>query len=259
MADNDPDMVAIPVPHPSMQIILTPPRHSDGPAVLATLNDARVYMNLNGPPYPYTEKDWEEWFPIISYAASTNLEELKVVKELQQAAGDADPICGKAGMPCIGKLMWASTIREVVRSDSGEEEERFIGAITVERSNFLHILNEEERKKRKEENHSLGQGEPSISWETGFYLTPDCHGRGIMPAVLRTLMNEILVPYMNVHVLTGTHFEHNLPSRKVFEKCGFQSTMSVPDAVTLPATKTGGRENIKVGLGVLTWERDTSV
>ena len=49
----------IPVPHPSSRIVLAPPRQSDGPYVLAALNDKRVYMNLIGPPYPYTDDDWD--------------------------------------------------------------------------------------------------------------------------------------------------------------------------------------------------------
>lgn len=77
-----------------------------------------------------------------------------------------------------------------------------------------------------------------------------------MSAVLRTLISEILIPYMDVHILMGMYFAHNLASKAVFEKCGFRHLEVVPDAFTLPESKTGGKKNVKIGLGVLRWERD---
>ena len=78
-----------------------------------------------------------------------------------------------------------------------------------------------------------------------------------MPAVLRTLMKDLLMPYMNVHTLIATYFDHNMASRRVFEKCGFKFSNFVPDAIALSEAKTGVKDK-KVGLGVMKWERETS-
>jgi hypothetical protein len=41
--------------HPN--VIITPPRLIDVPYVVSPLNDERVHVWLQGPPYPYTEGD----------------------------------------------------------------------------------------------------------------------------------------------------------------------------------------------------------
>lgn len=79
-----------------------------------------------------------------------------------------------------------------------------------------------------------------------------------MPTALRTLMTEILIPYMNVHTLFGTYFGHNAASKRVFEKCGFTFVTMVPDAITVNEAKIGGVKGRKVGLGVMRWEREPS-
>lgn len=162
----------IPVPHPLSHIILGPPRYSDGPFVMAILNDARVYMKLYGPPYPYTEKDWDDWYQIISSATSRNVEEPTAVKESHQGSGGADPTHENLNIPCTSKnTMWTFSIRQIVQSDSGGKEE-FIGAIGVSKDSFLFILDEEERRKRVEENNSLEPGDPRIHWEIGCKFDP---------------------------------------------------------------------------------------
>lgn len=72
-----------------------------------------------------------------------------------------------------------------------------------------------------------------------------------MPAVLRTLMANFFIPYMNVHHMIVTYFEDNIASRRVFEKNGFTFDRVVPGAFTLPESK-GGRT---VGAGVMVWKR----
>jgi len=90
------------------------------------------------------------------------------------------------------------------------------------------------------------------------WLAPDYHGQGIMPAVLKTLMAEVLIPYFNAHHLIGGYYEHNLASKKVFEKCGFTFWKSAPDVFTINPTKINGEEGRKVGVGLMTWERESS-
>lgn len=76
-----------------------------------------------------------------------------------------------------------------------------------------------------------------------------------MSAVVRTLMHEFMIPYMNLHRSTCAFFEHNVASRRVFEKNGFSHLGWFPEVVEMPEAKTGVKGK-KVGLGVVEWERD---
>ncbi|KAK5455197.1 hypothetical protein LTS15_005917 [Exophiala xenobiotica] len=250
----------IPVPHSTSRIILTPPNIADGRDVVAALNDPRVYMNLNGPPYPYTDEDYLGWYEVIEEAARTSSEEMQTIKRSSNIASDTEQNAGGCQRKWMGRSWWVSAIRELrsERSESGEEM-KFLGETTVRRSNFLYITDEAERHNKVDENNSLEAGDPKILWEVGFYLIPECHGRGIMPMVLQTLISEILIPYFNLQRLEGTYFEHNVPSRKVFEKCGFEFVTVVPDAITLAPAKTGRLEGVKVGMGVMTWQRQPTI
>ena len=77
-----------------------------------------------------------------------------------------------------------------------------------------------------------------------------------MTCVLKTVLAEIIVPYMNGHIVEGGYLEHNPASRRVFEKCGFSFVSMTADAMTINPTKVNGREGQKVGLGLLNWERE---
>jgi RimJ/RimL family protein N-acetyltransferase len=79
-----------------------------------------------------------------------------------------------------------------------------------------------------------------------------------MTAVLRTLMDQVIVPLVNAHKVHGGYLEHNPASRRVFEKCGYRFDGMVPDAFTFNPNKVNGVEGKTVGLGVLTWERQSS-
>ncbi|ETI21822.1 hypothetical protein G647_05891 [Cladophialophora carrionii CBS 160.54] len=238
----------VPIPHPTLKIALTPPRESDRDASIAGLNHPKVYMNLNGPPYPYTDKDWAEWYATIGGASSHNLAELKAIQG-QRPSGLASQDWSKNRW--LGQRLWTSTIRDVV-------DGRFIGTIAVQRETFMYILDAKERQRRTDENDNFEPGDPRIIWMIGFWLVPEYHGRGIMPAALRSLMAEIVVPYMNAHTVHGGYFEHNLASRRVFEKNGFSFETFVPDAFTVNPAKLNGLEGKKVGIGLMKWERNSA-
>jgi hypothetical protein len=78
-----------------------------------------------------------------------------------------------------------------------------------------------------------------------------------MPSVVRTLIADFLVPYMNVHVMTGAYMDHNAASKKVLEKNGFIFDSLVPDCIEMLEVKTGVKGK-KVGLGRMKWERKQS-
>ncbi|KAF8849415.1 hypothetical protein BDZ45DRAFT_663248 [Acephala macrosclerotiorum] len=233
--------LSLPAPHTNVR--LTPPRKEDGPAVISILNHPLVYMNLAGPPYSYIQKDWDTWYPELSEFTNKALWEL-------QAAEDST----RSGDTKNGSGVPLSTIREV---DSETGEESLIGEINFRRREFLTVLDVEERKRVKMENDARDAGDPGIVWEIGFYLSPTCHGRGIMPAVIRTLINEFLVPYMNVHIMTKAYIKHNEASRKVLKKNGFVFESFVPDCVKMPEAKTGVK-GTTIGLGRTKWEKKSS-
>jgi len=255
------------VPHSQSQLILTPPRLTDSEAVFAILNDRRVYMNLLGPPFPYTQRDWDDWFPTISKTAADALSEYTEAEKVRQAGNGTTQKWVSTGLPVMA-------IREV-SEDTGDMT--FLGEINIRRRAFLTVLDEDERKRMKDGNDSFAPGDPRIQWEVGckfpihlgrssllppqdlfltgllVYLSPSAHGRGIMPAVLQVLLDTFLIPYMNVHHITGAYFEHNRASRRVFEKTGFVLEKVVPEAIELPETKTGVKGQ-KVGVGIMGWD-----
>jgi RimJ/RimL family protein N-acetyltransferase len=75
-----------------------------------------------------------------------------------------------------------------------------------------------------------------------------------MTAVLETLTKEWLVPYMNVHHMSGSYLEHNGASRRVFEKCGWTFVKFEPDRIELPEVMTGVKGK-KFGMGVMRWDK----
>ncbi|EXJ59221.1 hypothetical protein A1O7_06653 [Cladophialophora yegresii CBS 114405] len=239
----------VPIPHPTLKIALTPPRESDRDASVAGINDPAVYMNLNSPPYPYTDKDWAEWYAINGGASDANLAELKAIHQEQPPSVVASRDWSTRGW--LGQRPWTSTIRDVV-------DGRFIGNISMGRETFMYILDPEERQRRKDENDKLQPGDPRILWMIGFWLVPEYHRRGIMPAALRTLLTDIAVPYMNAHTVHGGYFENNLASGKVFEKTGFVFETFVPDVFTINPAKLNGVEGKKVGTGIMKWERHSA-
>jgi len=85
-------------------------------------------------------------------------------------------------------------------------------------------------------------------------LSPTVHGRGIMTAVLGTLMEKWLIPYMNVYHMSGGCLEDNIASKRVFEKNGWIFVKFEPDRIELPEIMTGVKGK-KFGLVVMKWDR----
>ena len=150
---NDSPIIRLSAPHTN--IIITPPRYSDGEAVIFMLSDPRVYMNLAGPPYPYAQKEWDEWFPIIERSSHDALLEWKEAEKSRKDGG-----YGKRwvkGAPVIA-------IRDV---DPVTREQKLIGIIGVARMDFMIKAANDENKRRQEVNEALDAGDPEIVWELG--------------------------------------------------------------------------------------------
>ncbi|KEF51147.1 uncharacterized protein A1O9_12761 [Exophiala aquamarina CBS 119918] len=260
-SDFDPFNITIPLDQ--FDLVLSVPHQSDGETTLKALNDPRVYMNLEGPPYPYTPKDRDTWYKIVRDGADFHQQQwVELMKNrADDIRGDSqkDAAAGSNHRKWVGGGQWASTIRAKVRQSGPVAQGTtypFIGEITVRRSGFPYIRDTEVRRKTVGVNAELPPGDPNIVWEVGFYLIPEYHGKGIMSVVLTNLRDQFLVPYMNVHRLIGTYFEHNVPSRRVFEKCGFQFLTFVPKGATLAQSKidASGLKDGEIGIGVMEWQ-----
>jgi len=143
------------LPAPLQNIIMTAPRYSDGEAVIEMLSDPRVYMNLAGPPYPYGQKEWDEWFPIIDKLTKNALIEFREIQKTRQEGGDGKFWADGAPM---------TAIREV---DPTTGEQKFIGTLDATRTNYIfHGVNAENQRKQ-DENDALEVGDPKIDWALG--------------------------------------------------------------------------------------------
>ena len=152
----------IPVPHPTLKLALTPHRESDGSAVVPAFNHPSIYMNLNNPPFPYTEKDWIDWFANIRKIYEENLASLPVIRSEQQSPELSDDWEKRKW---IGR--WHSPIRDISDDITAPGAGKFIGDIGVARQTFMHIVDPEEQQKLKAENDSLSRGDPRIKWMIG--------------------------------------------------------------------------------------------
>ncbi|KAF7888224.1 uncharacterized protein EAF02_002765 [Botrytis sinoallii] len=257
-------------------LILTRPRISDARNSIIAFADPAVYLNLTGPPFPYTQDDFDSFFnEVLDKNSRVAAAELWDAKSAQE---DGSPV-----QKWVGAVPFPS-IREVRVGEKGERIEEFVGQIDIRRRGFVTTIDEEERKKLAKENADRKTGDPEIEWEIGFWLLPSYHGRAIMPVVLQTIISELFIPYMNLSFLTGEYLEFNKASKRVFEKCGFVDK-GITDgveaihegkwgalSVLLENLKSNGDDEIwekaqrkgwlrgeKVGVGSLRWCREGEV
>jgi len=143
------------LPAPLQNIIITPTRYSDGEGVIELLSDPRVYMNLAGPPYPYGQKEWDEWFPILDKLNKDALTELHNVLKTRKDGGEGRNWTNGAPM---------TSIREI---DPKTGEQKFIGMINATRTHFVFLGADEVSQRRQDENDALEVGDPRIDWDLG--------------------------------------------------------------------------------------------
>ncbi|KAA8574828.1 hypothetical protein EYC84_004073 [Monilinia fructicola] len=197
-------------PHPHHQnIILTRPRPSDAAPTIPAFNQPAIYLHLTGPPFPYTQESFDAFFhDVLDRKAKIAAAELWDARAAEEQGG---PRSWVEALPF-------PSIREVAEGIC----DGFGGG---------------EREGLVRRNGERRTGDPGVEWEVGFWLLPTHHNRGIMPAVLQTLLSDFAIPYMNVHTLIGEYLEYNLASKRVFEKCGFGFEGVVEGVETLAAGK----------------------
>ena len=127
------------------------------------MNDPRVYMNLAGPPFPYTEKVWEEFFPIAQKSPGEALAEWKDIEKSRNEAA-------KAGEEEVKRWMGRVPVESLREIDPETKEQKYIGSISIRKTAFLGIKDKAERERLVAENESRKAGDPLIYWEIGCKL-----------------------------------------------------------------------------------------
>jgi len=131
--------------------------------VIEILSDPRVYMNLAGPPYPYGQKEWDSWFPIMDKLCKDALGEWKDVENTRKKGG--------------GGKLWTNgvpftAIREV---DPTTGEQKLIGTLGTIRTNYIFHGADLENQKKQDANDALEVGDPNIDWTIGCESFPSPH------------------------------------------------------------------------------------
>ncbi|KAJ7114157.1 hypothetical protein C8R43DRAFT_1138439 [Mycena crocata] len=190
------------LPAPFTNIIITPPRLSDvAPSfVLVSSQAIGPWMGVPGLGPGYTIDQAEEWIALVT-------SQTKVFVDALQGGAASPPL---PGCP-------VRHIREVLEDGT----EVYIGAATLIRSNFPYIRDAAQKARRFAENNALQTGDADIEWHTGYYLAPSHHGRGLMSAVVRALITEVGIPWLQVRRITSGAFEANAGSLKVLQNNGF--------------------------------------
>ncbi|KAI9926882.1 hypothetical protein ASPWEDRAFT_712859 [Aspergillus wentii DTO 134E9] len=221
---NEPNL---PLPHPHNNIILTPPRpNSDETALVTLLNSPKIYPHITTPPYPY-HHDHAVYFLANAYAESARL----------LASAHTDQFVNGCPFTCIRF------------ANSGQ----MIGVVTISRDNFPEL-----RVGSEERGHAIGMNEgrevggEGVIWMFGDYLSPSHHGKGIMTAVVRTIIHDWAIPRMNAHIIKASMHTDNTGSRRVFEKNQFRKQCTLEDWAVVPENRGGGRKSIHV----MEWRRE---
>ncbi|KAJ7070497.1 GNAT domain-containing protein [Mycena amicta] len=194
-------------------IIVTPARRTDGPAMMQYQNDERVYPWLISPPYPYTLEDANWWLDRVIPASE------KLLAELEDAK-DAPKLLIVDGCP-------VNYLREI--QDDGTE--LFIGAIDFTLSRHPFELEGSGRTPADVGDKPLRDPQNPDIWTVGNYLAPSHHGRGIMSDAFKTVLTMWAVPRMGVRKMVVNALEGNIGSVKVFEKNGFRLREKSADAM----------------------------
>ncbi|CAE6433868.1 unnamed protein product [Rhizoctonia solani] len=210
----------IALPSPYSNIRLTPPRVDDAGEILAIMNNLEMVMNFAGPPYPYLQGHCDEWLR-------------DRIREYDSAMVRMASTNDDAGFLDLFPLRH---IREV-----GEDGvERFLGEVSLTREDgFCEIRDEGARIAKANMNISLAPGDLDIVWTFGDYLQPTHHGRGIMTAAVKTVIESWAIPHMNAYKFWAATFPENVGSQKVFLKNGFQIVDRVVGAAQFPQSKGG--------------------
>ncbi|KAJ7110372.1 acyl-CoA N-acyltransferase [Mycena crocata] len=208
-------------------IILTPPRLSDGEAMVPIFNDERVYHWLSSPPFPYLLEHADWWL------TRTKAKSDEWLAQLEAARDDPTP-----------KIMDGCPVH-VIREVQDDGTELFLGSVDIDLAGQPWEL--EGSGKASQEAPRRDLGDPDI-WTLGDYLAPSHHRKGIMSDAFQTLLRQWGIPRMGVRRMVVTTLAGNTGSVKVFEKNGFRFRKTIDEALEVRGTMRG--------VHVLEWSLD---
>ncbi|KAI0328499.1 acyl-CoA N-acyltransferase [Cubamyces sp. BRFM 1775] len=194
------------LPSPHDNIIITPPRMSDAETIVSYMNDPALYYWLEGPPFPYLREHADDWLKKVKGGTDA------AIAELERANAEHPD-----GPPVIVSSCPLRCLREV-REDGSDV---FLGDVTLLRERWPDLEDKELKESLAKPNAERPIGDPGIVWCIGDYIAPSHHGKGIMTAAIKTLMQEWAIPRMGVRQIRVETFTDNIGSRRVFEKLGF--------------------------------------
>lgn len=139
------------LPHPYKNIILTPPRLSDVAALMAVLNDPKVYLTLEGPPNPYLESDAMAQLARITKECAESLREFHEAEEARRA-GDTS------------RQFVSSHPLRYIREVREDGTDIFLGDLRITRCNYRDIENVAEKARMAEANQAREAGDAEIVW-----------------------------------------------------------------------------------------------
>ncbi|PKX95579.1 GNAT family N-acetyltransferase [Aspergillus novofumigatus IBT 16806] len=201
-----------------------PPNADDSSALLSLLNNPQIYPYLESTPVPYLPEHATAWL-------QTSHEQSTALLHAAQTNRFVD------GLPF-------TCIREVT-GDSNSDV--YIGNVGLVRYAFYEFKKgSPKREEAVRRNEALGVGSPEIVWGFGDYLSPTHHGKGIMTAVIKAVIEEWAVPRMNARVIKASAYADNRASMRVFEKNGFRLEYELEDWAVVPLDRGGGVKSIVV-------------
>ena len=139
------------LPSPHDNIIITPPRLEDAPAVIRALNDPRVYSTPEGPPFPYKQEHAKWWLDHTKGISD------EIMQELQQAVDN-----GSQDLKVVGGCP-VRTLREVQLDGT----DIFLGDIGCDRCGYPDVVDPEEKRRLAFANEQLPPGDKDIVWCIG--------------------------------------------------------------------------------------------
>ncbi|KAH9964185.1 hypothetical protein BC827DRAFT_1128120, partial [Russula dissimulans] len=179
---------------PHQHIIIATPSLQDAPQIYEILNEPRVYRWVSDPPFPYLLEH------AVSWLTKAKAEVDAILNELEQSNAESPdgPL----------KLVGACPVRSILE-ENDDGSYIYLGDCGIIRNRFEDVMGVEERARLVQENNARPVGDPDIIWTMGDYLRPSHHGKGIMTAVLGTLLKTWGILLMNICCV------------RVFEKNGF--------------------------------------
>ncbi|KAG6856447.1 hypothetical protein H0H87_004412 [Tephrocybe sp. NHM501043] len=194
------------LPPPRGNIIITPPRLHDVDAVVAALNDPKIYRWMTGPPLPYQPEHGLAWL-------SEQMEEAeKILRYLEAPLNPGEP---------FPRLATGCPVR-IIREVNEDGTDTYLGYLGIYPSERKEILDAATRAGVLIKDAQKGAGDPSIVWDMADYVIPERQGQGIMTAAMSALIQNWAIPRLNAQKIQASVLEGNIASIKVLEKAGFK-------------------------------------